>query len=104
MAKNGKAQLSVDDIEQRKKDLNAELESVHSQIQKIDNMRVQLTAQGNAINGAIQQCDAFLQQLGEASPARYKSNPSVVFLNSFFIHIISYYGCTSRNCSCRLIW
>ena len=68
MAKNGKAQLSVDDIEQRKKDLNAELESVHSQIQKIDNMRVQLTAQGNAINGAIQQCDAFLQQLGESSP------------------------------------
>ena len=68
MAKNGKAQLSVDDIEQRKKDLNAELESVHGQIQKIDNMRVQLTAQGNAINGAIQQCDAFLQQLGESSP------------------------------------
>ena len=68
MAKNGKAQLSVDDIEQRKKDLNTELEGVHAQIQKIDNMRVQLTAQGNAINGAIQQCDAFLQQLGESSP------------------------------------
>ena len=68
MAKNGKAQLSVSDIEERKKSLNTELESVHSQIQKIDNMRVQLTAQGNAINGAIQQCDAFLQQLGESSP------------------------------------
>jgi len=68
MAKNGKAQLSVDDIEQRKKDLNTELESVQAQIQKMDSMRVQLTAQGNAINGAIQQCDAFLQQLGESSP------------------------------------
>ena len=68
MAKNGKTQLSVDDIEQRKKDLNSELESVHAQIQKMDIMRVQLTAQGNAINGAIQQCDAFLQQLGESSP------------------------------------
>ena len=81
MAKNGKAQLSVDDIEQRKKDLNAELESVHSQIQKIDNMRVQLTAQGNAINGAIQQCDAFLQQLGESSPdssiPSQETNPAV---------------------------
>ena len=81
MAKNGKAQLSVDDIEQRKKSLNTELESVHSQIQKIDNMRVQLTAQGNAINGAIQQCDAFLQQLGEASPASsipsQETNPAV---------------------------
>ena len=29
MAKNGKAQLSVDDIEQRKKDLNTEAEGVH---------------------------------------------------------------------------
>ena len=81
MAKNGKAQLSVDDIEQRKKDLNAELESVQSQIQKIDNMRVQLTAQGNAINGAIQQCDAFLQQLGESSPdssiPSTEANPAV---------------------------
>ena len=81
MAKNGKAQLSVDDIEQRKKDLNTELESVHGQIQKIDNMRVQLTAQGNAINGAIQQCDAFLQQLGESSPdssiPSQETNPAV---------------------------
>jgi len=81
MAKNGKAQLSVSDIEERKKSLNNELESVQSQIQKIDNMRVQLTAQGNAINGAIQQCDAFLQQLGEASPASsipsQETNPAV---------------------------
>ena len=81
MSKNGKAQLSVSDIEERKKSLNNELESVQSQIQKIDNMRVQLTAQGNAINGAIQQCDAFLQQLGEASPASSipseETNPAV---------------------------
>ena len=81
MAKNGKAQLSVDDIEQRKKDLNTELESVHAQSQKMDSMRVQLTAQGNAINGAIQQCDAFLQQLGESSPdssiPSQEANPAV---------------------------
>tara|TARA_B100000925_G_scaffold207822_1_gene158151 strand:- start:183 stop:443 length:261 start_codon:yes stop_codon:yes gene_type:complete len=81
MSKNGKAQLSVSDIEERKKSLNTELESVHSQIQKIDNMRVQLTAQGNAINGAIQQCDAFLQQLGESSPdssiPSQETNPAV---------------------------
>ena len=81
MSKNGKAQLSVSDIEERKKSLNNELESVQSQIQKIDNMRVQLTAQGNAINGAIQQCDAFLQQLGESSPdssiPSQETNPAV---------------------------
>ena len=45
-------------------------------------MRVQLTAQGNlSINGAIQQCDAFLQQLGEASPdssiPSQETNPAV---------------------------
>ena len=44
-------------------------------------MRVQLTAQGNAINGAIQQCDAFLQQLGESSPdssiPSQETNPAV---------------------------
>jgi peptidoglycan hydrolase CwlO-like protein len=81
MAKNDKAQLSVDDIEQRKKDLNTELESVQAQIQKMDSMRVQLTAQGNAINGAIQQCDAFLQQLGESSPdssiPSQETNPAI---------------------------
>ena len=76
MAKNGKAQLSVDDIEQRKKDLNSELESVQTQIQKIDNMRVQLTAQGNAINGAIQQCDLFLQQLNGGNENVTSSIPS----------------------------
>ena len=49
-------------------------------------MRVQLTAQGNAINGAIQQCDAFLQQLGESSPdssiPSQEANPAInaVFL------------------------
>ena len=81
MAKNDKAQLSVDDIEKRKTNLNTELEQVHPQIQKIDNMRVQLTAQGNAINGAIQQCDAFLQQLGESSPdssiPSQEANPAI---------------------------
>ena len=81
MAKNDKAQLSVDDIEKRKTKLNTELEQVHAQIQKIDNMRVQLTTQGNAINGAIQQCDAFLQQLGESSPdssiPSQEANPAI---------------------------
>tara|TARA_B100000035_G_C20981792_1_gene545802 strand:- start:1041 stop:1298 length:258 start_codon:yes stop_codon:yes gene_type:complete len=67
MAKNGKT-LSVDDLENKKKELETDLEKIHSQIQNLDKMRVQLTAQGNAINGAIQQCDLFLFQLGESSP------------------------------------
>ena len=67
MSKNEKT-LSVSDIEKKKTELESDLEKIQSQIQNLDKMRVQLTAQGNAINGAIQQCDLFLQQL-EASPA-----------------------------------
>ena len=67
MSKNERT-LSVGDIEKKKTELESDLEKIQSQIQNLDKMRVQLTAQGNAINGAIQQCDLFLQQL-EASPA-----------------------------------
>ena len=67
MPKNEKT-LSVSDIEDKKKELESDLEKIQGQIQSIDKMRVHLTRQGNAINGAIQQCDLFLQQR-EASPA-----------------------------------
>ena len=59
--------LSTSDIEKRKKELQSDLETIQSQMQNLEKMRVQLTAQGKAINGAIQQCDAFLQQL-ETNP------------------------------------
>ena len=67
MSKDDKT-LGVGDIENKKKELESDLVKIQDQIQNLDKMRVQLTAQGNAINGAIQQCDLFLQQL-EASPA-----------------------------------
>ena len=67
MPKNEKT-LSVSDIEDKKKELESDLEKIQGQSQSIDKMGVQLTTQGNAINGAIQQCDLFLTQL-EASPA-----------------------------------
>jgi len=67
MSKNEKT-LSVSDIENKKTELESDLGKIQDQIQNLDKMRVQLTAQGNAINGAIQQCVFFLQQL-EASPA-----------------------------------
>ena len=68
MAKNEKT-LSVSDIEKTRKELQSDLEKVQSQMQNIDKMKVQLTAQGNALSGAIQQCDVFLNLLGEANPA-----------------------------------
>ena len=67
MAKNEKT-LSVNDIEMTKKDLLADLEKVQSQMQNIDKMKVQLTAQGNALSGAIQQCDVFLNLISESNP------------------------------------
>ena len=67
MAKNDRT-LSVGDIEKKKTELESDLAKIQDQIQNLDKMRVQLTAQGNAINGAIQQCNLFLQQLGESSP------------------------------------
>jgi len=74
MAKNDNKTLSVSDIEQKKKDLQSDLDKVTSQLQNIDKMKVQLQAQGNALSGAIQQCDVFLNLLGESSPD--KSIPS----------------------------
>ena len=67
MAKNEKT-LSVGDIEKKKVELESDLAKIQDQIQNLDKMRVQLTSQGNAINGAIQQCELFLTQL-EANPA-----------------------------------
>jgi hypothetical protein len=80
MTKNEKT-LSVSDIEKKKTELESDLSKIQDQIQNLDKMRVQLTAQGNAINGAIQQCDLFLQQLGESSPGSsipsQESNPAL---------------------------
>lgn len=68
MSKNEKT-LSVSDVEQKKTDLQADLDKVTSQLQNLEKMKVQLQAQGNALSGAIQQCEVFLSLLGEASPA-----------------------------------
>jgi chromosome segregation ATPase len=67
MAKNEKT-LSVSDVEKTRKELQSDLDKVQSQMQNIDKMKVQLTAQGNALSGAIQQCDVFLNLLGESNP------------------------------------
>ena len=67
MAKNEKT-LSVSDIEKKKADLQSDLEKIQSQLQNVDKMKVQLQAQGNALSGAIQQCDVFLSLLSESNP------------------------------------
>ena len=67
MSKNEKT-LGVVDIEAKKKDLQSDLDKVTSQLQNLEKMKVQLQAQGNALSGAIQQCDVFLNLLSESSP------------------------------------
>ena len=66
MPKNEKT-LSVSEIEQKKSDLQTDLEKITSQLANIDKMKVQLQAQGNALSGAIQQCDDFLKKLDNES-------------------------------------
>ena len=68
MKKDETKTLSASDIEQKKKDLQSDLDKVTGQLQNLDKMKVQLQAQGNALSGAIQQCDVFLAQLGGSNP------------------------------------
>jgi hypothetical protein len=67
MTKNEKT-LSVSEIEKKKTDLQSDLDKIKGQLENIDKMKVQLQAQGNALSGAIQQCNVFLSLLGESSP------------------------------------
>ena len=68
MKKNDKNVLSAIDIEETKNVLKGDLDKVQERLNELDRMKVQLTSQGNALQGAIQQCDVFLNQLGESSP------------------------------------
>ena len=68
MKKNDKNVLSAIDIEETKNVLKGDLEKVQERLNELERMKVQLTSQGNALQGAIQQCDVFLNQLSESSP------------------------------------
>ena len=67
MKKNEKT-LSVSEIENTKSVLKGDLDKVQDRLNELEKMKVQLTSQGNAIQGAIQQCDVFLNLLSESSP------------------------------------
>ncbi len=67
MKKNDKT-LSVSDIEETKKVLTDDLDKVQGRLDELEKMKVQAISQGNALQGAIQQCDVFLNRLSESSP------------------------------------
>jgi len=66
--KNNEKTLSVSEIEDTKLVLKGDLDKVQDRLNDLEKMKVQLTSQGNAIQGAIQQCDVFLNLLSESSP------------------------------------
>ena len=66
--KNNEKTLSVSEIEDTKLVLKGDLDKVQDRLNDLDKMKVQLTTQGNAIQGATHQCDVFLNLLSESSP------------------------------------
>lgn len=66
--KNNEKTLSVSEIENTKNVLQGDLDKLQERLNELERMKVQLTSQGNAIQGAIQQCDVFLNLLSESSP------------------------------------
>ncbi len=66
--KNNEKTLSVSEIENTKTILRGDLDKVQERLNELERMKVQATSQGNALQGAIQQCDVFLNQLSESSP------------------------------------
>ena len=79
--KNNEKTLSVSEIENTKTILRGDLDKVQERLNELERMKVQATSQGNALQGAIQQCDVFLNQLSESSPdssiPSQETNPAI---------------------------
>ena len=56
-------QLTETEINIRKQTLQGDLETVKESLNKLDVERTNLVAQHHAINGALQQCELFLEEL-----------------------------------------
>jgi len=59
--------MSIGEVElnQQKEQLQLDFDKVQQQIQELDNQKQQLAAQSIALQGAMQQCDLFLKQVGD---------------------------------------
>jgi predicted nuclease with TOPRIM domain len=63
-----KKTLNLEDLLKQKNELQADFDKVKTKLQEIDSMKTQLTAQANALSGAIQQTDQFIGLISESSP------------------------------------
>ena len=61
--------LSTDAISQRKNDLLKDLEQLKQKMAELDKQKSDAIALAHALNGAIQQCDDFLDKLGVGNNA-----------------------------------
>jgi len=68
-------QLTETEINIRKQTLQSDLDTVKENLNKLDSERTNLVAQHHAINGAIQQCDLFLNDLKVVSESTDSSIP-----------------------------
>ena len=63
-----KKTLNLEDLVKQKNKLQDDFDKVRDKLQEIETMKVQLSARANALSGAIQQTDAFINMVSESSP------------------------------------
>lgn len=66
--------LTETEINIRKQTLDAELAQHKSALNELEQKKTNLTAQVYAVSGAIQQCDLFLQQLNDGNDKNVTSS------------------------------
>ena len=60
--------LSKDDIMQRREALMVDLNTVQGKLTELEKQRSETVALQNALTGAVQQCDDFLQKISNDEP------------------------------------
>lgn len=60
--------LTQDDIMQRKDALMADLTTVQGKLTELEKQKLETVALQNALTGAVQQCDDFLQRISNDEP------------------------------------
>ena len=60
--------LTQDDIMQRKDALMADLTTVQGKLTELEKQKLETVALQNALTGAVQQCDDFLQRISDDEP------------------------------------
>jgi len=60
--------LSKDDIMQRRDALMVDLTTVQGKLMELEKQKLETVALQNALTGAVQQCDDFLQRISNDEP------------------------------------